>query len=338
MRLTLYLLIIYIAILTAGCSGHADRESTADGAHNTQFDKTISKADSLYNCMQFRDAYKLYLQLLDNKEVKADSEKRLRVLNDLSISSELSGNKVEQSKWLNQLLDLAAQTNNDYYHSLALLTIGLNVFYEGNHEKGIKNVAEAVRLMAKTDREDADHLMHGHLIMLARLYGETKDYDNAQKTNERNLQLTMQGTRWGTAPSQQLIDRRMALAKIAALQAKLGHFQRADSAYDAWKAIQYEGNQQATTTDNDANWTWGFAEHQYDYVGNAAANISINGSTWRVLTNTEWNYIINTRLATQIGGVSARYARATINGVMGLIPFPDKYEHPDAVTTPINQC
>jgi hypothetical protein len=56
MRLTIFLLILYIAILTAGCSGHAGRESTADGAHNTQFDKTISKADSLYNCMQFRDA------------------------------------------------------------------------------------------------------------------------------------------------------------------------------------------------------------------------------------------------------------------------------------------
>lgn len=83
MRLTIFLLILYIAILTAGCSGHADRESTADGAHDTQFDKTISKADSLYNCMQFRDAYKLYLQLLSNKETEADSKKKLRVLNDL---------------------------------------------------------------------------------------------------------------------------------------------------------------------------------------------------------------------------------------------------------------
>ena len=33
--------------------------------------------------MQFRDAYKLYLQLLDSKEAEADSEKRLRVLDCL---------------------------------------------------------------------------------------------------------------------------------------------------------------------------------------------------------------------------------------------------------------
>ena len=39
-----------------------------------------------------------------------------------------------------------------------------------------------------------------------------------------------------------------------------------------------KGNLQATTTDNGANWTWAFADHQYDYVGNAAANTSINGN------------------------------------------------------------
>ena len=33
--------------------------------------------------------------------------------------------------------------------------------------------------------------MHGHLIMLARMYGEMNDNDNALKTDERNLQLTV---------------------------------------------------------------------------------------------------------------------------------------------------
>jgi len=32
--------------------------------------------------------------------------------------------------------------------------------------------------------------MHSHLIMLARMYGEMNDNDNALKTDERNLQLT----------------------------------------------------------------------------------------------------------------------------------------------------
>ena len=90
------------------------------------------------------------------------------------------------------------------------MTMGQNLFYEGDREKGIQNVTEAIDLMAKTDRENTDHLIHGYLNMLASMYGETKDYDNALKTNERNLQLTMEGTRWGAAPNQQLIDRRMA--------------------------------------------------------------------------------------------------------------------------------
>ena len=38
-----------------------------------------------------------------------------------------------------------------------------------------------------------------------------------------------------------------------------------------------KGNLQATTTDLGANWTWGFAAHQYDFVGDAAANNAING-------------------------------------------------------------
>ena len=37
------------------------------------------------------------------------------------------------------------------------------------------------------------------------------------------------------------------------------------------------GNLQATTTDLGANWTWHFAEHQYDYIGKAVANDQIDG-------------------------------------------------------------
>ena len=39
-----------------------------------------------------------------------------------------------------------------------------------------------------------------------------------------------------------------------------------------------KGNLQATTTDNGANWTWAFAAHQWDYVGNAEANNAVNGN------------------------------------------------------------
>jgi AraC-like DNA-binding protein len=241
-----------IAALLTGCAGGDGTKDATGRSLGADFNQTMTEADSLYNCMQFRDAYKLYLQLLNNEEVEADSEKRLSVLNALSNTSELAGHKVDQHKWLQQLHDLAEQTHNDYYQSLAHITMGQNLFYEGDREKGIYGVNEGIDLMAKTDRENTDHLIHGYLNMLTSLYGAMKDYDNALATTERNLQLTIDGTRWGAAPSQQLIDRRMALAKKASVLAQMGrsasgsqqarYYQQADSAYAAWKAIEYEGN------------------------------------------------------------------------------------------------
>lgn len=53
----------------------------------------------------------------------------------------------------------------------------------------------------------------------------------------------------------------------------------------ATKQVQFSrGNLQATCSSADGNsstqetWTWHFAEHQWDYIGNAAANNSINGN------------------------------------------------------------
>ena len=252
MRQIFYILFLTIAALMMSCTGSDGPKDETGLSQDATFDHAMGVADSLYNCMQFRDAYKLYLQLLDNEEVEADSEKKLRVLDALCNSSELSGNKVEQHKWLQQMIDLGKQTGNDYYLSLACITMGQNLFYEGDRERGIYRINEGIDLMAKTDRENTDHLIHGYLNMLASMYGAVKDYDHALQTNERNLRLTMDGTRWGAAPAQQLIDRRMALAKMASVLAEMGrsasgslqsqYYQRADSAYAAWKAIEYEGN------------------------------------------------------------------------------------------------
>ena len=243
MKLTIHLLALLAVVALSGCTGSGGTKDTTTGSSlDAGFDQAMGVADSLYDHMQFRNAYDLYLQLLDSEDTKADSEKRLNVLNSLCNASELSGHKAEQTKWLEQMLDLATQTGNDYYRSMALMSMGQRVFYEGDQEQGIQYVSNAIDLMSRTDRIDTDHLTHGYLIMLARLYGEMKDNENALKTDQRNLELTMEGTRWGNAPNQQLIDRRMALAKMAAVLAKMGNFQRADSVYTAWKAVQYEGN------------------------------------------------------------------------------------------------
>ena len=231
-----------IAVLMTGCAGSGGPKDATDRSHDAGFDQTMRAADSLYNNMQFRSAYDLYLQMLDTEEAKTDNEKRLNVLNSLCMASELAGQKAEQTKWLQQQLDLARQTGNAYHQSTALLTMGKRLFYEGDQQQGIKYVNEAIEMAEKTDLKTTDHLIHSDLIILAGLYDDMKDYDNALKTDERNLQLTKEGTRWGDDPNAQLIDRRMALAKMASVLTKKGDLQRADSVYNAWKAVQYEGN------------------------------------------------------------------------------------------------
>ena len=238
MKQRLHIIILFVAAILVGCSVGDTKNEEQVG----DFNQIMHQADSLYNSMEFRTAYDLYLQLLDNKEAKADDEKMLNVLNSLCMASELAGHKAEQTKWMQQLLDLAKQTGNAYYESLGLLAMGKRIYYEGDRQQGIQYVSEAIDLMAKTDREDADHLTHSQMIILAGLYSDMNDLDNALRTDERNVRLTMEGTRWGNTPQLQLIDRRMALAKTAYCLAKMGNFQRADSVYTAWQSVQYEGD------------------------------------------------------------------------------------------------
>ena len=86
------------AVMVAGCTRGNDVNGTvsANDADFAAFDRTMEEADSLYNNMDFRLAYDLYLQLLDSKGAKADDERMLNVLNSLCMASELSGHKAEQ--------------------------------------------------------------------------------------------------------------------------------------------------------------------------------------------------------------------------------------------------
>ena len=244
MQSKLYSFILIAVILLAGCTSCTDRSTNASAneADFAAFDRVMNEADSLYNNMDFRLAYDLYLQLLDSKGAKADSERMLNVLNSLCMASELSGHKAEQTEWLEQLLALARETGNGYYEAFALMTMGKRVFYEGNKQQGIEYMSQAVDRMAETDRPDTDHLTSSMMIMLAGLYNDMNDSQGALAIDERNVALTHSGTRWTSYPNLQLIDRRMALAKMAYTLAKMGNYRRADSAYVAWQAVQYEGN------------------------------------------------------------------------------------------------
>lgn len=68
--------------------------------------------------------------------------------------------------------------------------------------------------------------------------------------------------------------------------------------------------------------------------------------TWRTLTADEWQWLLapktgdpdpgtNCRTSSTVNGVeNARYAKASVSGINGLIIFPDSYTHPDGVTLP----
>ena len=55
------------------------------------------------------------------------------------------------------------------------------------------------------------------------------------------------------------------------------------------------------------------------------------------MTRTEWSYLLFNRSASTVNGTAdARYAKAVVNGVNGLILFPDTYTHPSDVDAPAN--
>ncbi len=71
---------------------------------------------------------------------------------------------------------------------------------------------------------------------------------------------------------------------------------------------------------------------------------AINGGEagrWRTLTgggsdNSEWHYILFIRSASTVNGTpDARYAKATVADVQGVILFPDNYSHPSGVAQPV---
>ena len=68
---------------------------------------------------------------------------------------------------------------------------------------------------------------------------------------------------------------------------------------------------------------------------NAISNGGNQPGMWRTLSESEWDYLINTRSASTIGGTAnGRYVKATVSSVKGLIIFPDSYTHPSGVTEP----
>ena len=98
---------------------------------------------------------------------------------------------------------------------------------------------------------------------------------------------------------------------------------------DAW---DHFGWSTSTTTYGMSTSTSLIGDYSGDFVDWGATM----GTGWFTLSKDEWKYLFNTRSASTVGGTeNARYAKAKVNGVQGVILFPDTYTHPDGVTAPV---
>lgn len=86
-----------------------------------------------------------------------------------------------------------------------------------------------------------------------------------------------------------------------------------------WGTSGYEGSYPGASVlpGTDANYDWG--------VYNAISNGGNTVGYWRTLTKDEWNYLLHTRNTTNS---SRRFVRAKVNGIEGLLLFPDGYTWP----------
>ncbi len=85
----------------------------------------------------------------------------------------------------------------------------------------------------------------------------------------------------------------------------------------------------------DPNLTGTSAEYDWG-IHNAISNGGNQAGLWRTMTKNEWVYVFNTRSASTVGGtVNARFVKATVNGIAGVVLFPDVYVHPSYLPSPL---
>ena len=101
-----------------------------------------------------------------------------------------------------------------------------------------------------------------------------------------------------------------------------------------WGTSGYNGKYPYMTITSSAQYGDGtnpIAGTNYDWgVYNTISNS--NSQQWRTLTEQEWNYVFNTRLASTINGINnSRFVKATVDDIKGIILFPDDYCHPNDI-------
>ncbi len=115
---------------------------------------------------------------------------------------------------------------------------------------------------------------------------------------------------------------------------------------NAWDKFGWVGESGNLASETPGKWGVSTSTTDDDYgkvsdedLANDWINVPDIGFGWHTLsggTSGEWDYLLNTRSASTVAGVeNARFAKAQVNGVHGLILFPDSYTHPDGVANPV---
>lgn len=105
--------------------------------------------------------------------------------------------------------------------------------------------------------------------------------------------------------------------------------------YQPWSS-SVANNDYYPGADSENNLTGPFAFADWG-IYNAIRNGGNTPNRWRVLTKDEYNYLCLNRKASTVNGTAdTRYTKAVVNGMNGLILFPDEYNHPQTVAAPVN--
>lgn len=97
-----------------------------------------------------------------------------------------------------------------------------------------------------------------------------------------------------------------------------------------WTGLKQYGISSSTTTNSKDGYGNVLTESLKSDWG------TLIGTGWFTLSNNEWVYLLNTRSASTVNSVAdARYAKGKVNGVYGIILFPDTYTHPAGVALPV---
>lgn len=95
------------------------------------------------------------------------------------------------------------------------------------------------------------------------------------------------------------------------------------------------------TSKTPGDYSWNSSDFTQESLLADATQRSYN---WRTLTYSEWNYIIKSRtttttnMPTGTNSGNAKYTKATVAGVEGVILFPDNYAHPAGTTVSVSSA